>query len=80
MVLHKREKKKKDQGSLSGVNDIYPARSVAGTGRILGRAGAEIEVRNSVWSMGFRVSLGELLFQLRKQRLILLVEKLCFLP
>lgn len=59
---------------------IYPARSVAGTGRILGGAGAEIEVRNSVWSMGFRVSLGELLFELREQHLILLVEKLRFLP
>lgn len=70
----------KEQGSLSRVNDIHPAISVAGTGRILGRAGAEIEVGNIVCGIGLRISLGELLFELREQHLILLVENLCFLP
>lgn len=61
---------------------IYSDGSVrAGIGRIRGRTGAKVEVRYGIiGSIAFGVGLGEFLLQFRQQCLVLLVEKLCFLP
>ena len=56
-------------------------RLIAGTRRIMTRTWSKVQVKNGVWSsIGFCISLGELLFEFRQKLLILLIKKLSFLP
>jgi len=75
-----KEKKEKQLLSLEGSQCFSWLRTLVwGTRRILTATWAQTQVKNGVWSISFLISLGEFLFELRQQCLILLIKKLCLL-